>query len=237
MDDGHRDERRPGGHAAPRVIGKVIKGDGEPSGSERPALRGPRPGVLNAEEFEARTSAQRIVDDAKRTAAELLEAAALERDRVFEEARDAARAEVNAIAASELAKAKMQAGMMLEAASAELAALAGVIAEKILGRDLERDPELVLDIVATAVESARNSKAMTLRVNPKDALLLRERRPKLMELIGRTVDLQVKDDAEVRVGGCIIQTEFGTIDAQLKTQFDMLKNILLPDTGKRDGPK
>ena len=132
MDDGHRDERRPGSQATPRVIGKVIKGDAEASGVERPA-RSPRPGVLNAEEFEARTTAQRIVDDAKRAAAELLEEAALEKDRIFEKAREEARAEVNAGAATELAKAKMQAGLLLESARAELAGLAGVIAEKILG--------------------------------------------------------------------------------------------------------
>jgi len=56
-------------------------------------------------------------------------------------------------------------------------------------------------------------------------------------LVGRAMDISIKDDAEVEAGGCIIQTEFGTIDAQLKTQFEMLKAVLVPDTAKKEGPK
>jgi type III secretion protein L len=36
--------------------------------------------------------------------------------------------------------------------------------------------------------------------------------------------------------GCIVQTEFGTVDAQLPTQFEMLQNILLPDPSRKEGP-
>ena len=36
--------------------------------------------------------------------------------------------------------------------------------------------------------------------------------------------------------GCIVQTEFGKVDAQLPTQFEMLQNVLFPDQGKKDGP-
>jgi type III secretion protein L len=58
-----------------------------------------------------------------------------------------------------------------------------------------------------------------------------------MELIGRTVDLAIKEDLEVAPVGCIVQTEFGTVDAQLPTQFEMLQNVLAPDPNqKKEGP-
>lgn len=231
MDDG-RDDRRSG--AIPRVIGKVIKGDGQELSLDRPVLRPPRPGVLNAEEFEARKEAQRIKEEAERQAQEILEQAHQQREEVFKKAREEARAEVAAQAAGELAKAKMQAGQLLAASEQELISLACRIAEKIIGRDLERDPEVVVEICATAIENVRQARAMVLRVNPRDGQLLRDKRPKLMELVGRTVDIAIKDDADVRPGGCIIQTEFGTVDAELKTQFELLRNLLLPDSGKKE---
>ena len=43
-------------------------------------------------------------------------------------------------------------------------------------------------------------------------------------------------DQDVAAVGCIVQTEFGTVDAQLPTQFEMLQNVLLPDDGKKEGP-
>ncbi len=236
MADGPEDRR--GG--AVRVIGKVIKGGAASSegpaeiASDRPALRPPGKGVLNAEQFEAMTTASKIIQDAKAEAERILEEAQKQREEVFHKAREEARAEVMAAATAELAKAKMQAGQLLAAAETECVQLSLKIAEKIVGRALELDPSLVVEIAATAMENVRTAKAMILRVNPRDAQLLREKRPKLMELIGRTVDLAIKDDADVKPGGCIIQTEFGTIDAELKTQLEMLKQVLVPDTAKRE---
>lgn len=216
-----------------RVIGKVIKSDGA---AEQAAAR-PRPGVLNAEEFEARQAAKGIIDEAQKQREEILAEAQKQRVEIFEKAKQEARAEMAAHAATELAKAKLQAGQLLAASEREMVELACRIAEKIIGRDLQRDPDTILEIAANAIDSARTAKAMVLRVNPRDGVALREKRPKLMELIGRSVDISVKDDADVEVGGCIVQTEFGTIDAQLRTQFEMLKLALLPDTGKKEGPK
>ncbi len=90
---------------------------------------------------------------------------------------------------------------------------------------------------ATAIEQLRSARAMVLRVHPKTAQVLRARKPELMELIGRAVDLAIREDQDVAPVGCIVQTEFGTVDAQLPTQFEMLQNVLLPDpNGKKEGP-
>ncbi|HZI04038.1 MAG TPA: flagellar assembly protein FliH, partial [Archangium sp.] len=60
------------------AIGKVIKGDSgaEPlPGGDRPVLRPPRPGVMNAEVFDARQTAQGIIEEAQK-----------ERERILAEA-------------------------------------------------------------------------------------------------------------------------------------------------------
>lgn len=55
--------------------------------------------------------------------------------------------------------------------------------------------------------------------------------------MGRSVDIAIRDDADIEAGSCVIQTEFGTVDAQLRTQYEMLQNLFVPDTGKSEGPK
>ncbi|MFZ5441663.1 MAG: FliH/SctL family protein [Myxococcota bacterium] len=221
-----------------RVIGKVIKSDsgGEAAPlAEKPILPPPRrAGVLNAEEFEAKTTAKQIIADAQAKAEEIKAEALRFKEEVFAKARDEAKADVQARAAEELARAKMQAGQIIADSEQAVLDLALKVAAKIISRDLERDPNVVLEIVASCTEAARSSKAMVLRVHPEDGKLLREKRPRLMELIGRAVDLSIRDDAEVERGGCVIQTEYGTIDGQIRTQFEMLRNVLMPAEQKKE---
>lgn len=228
-------EKKPPTGSAPRVIGKVIKGAGDLPLGEKPLLPPPRrAGVLNAEEYEAKTSAKQIILEAQQKAEEIKAEALRFKEEVFAKARDEAKADVQARAAEELARAKMQAGQIISDAEKDVLDLALKIAAKIISRDLERDPQVLLEIVANCTEAARASKAMILRVHPEDGKLLREKRPRLMELIGRAVDISIRDDAEIERGGCIIQTEFGTIDGQIRTQFEMLRNVLMPADQRKE---
>ena len=220
------------------AIGKVIKGDDPLSGVEpqRPVLRPPRPGVMNAEVFEARQSAQGIIEEAQREKERILTEAHREKEELLAKAREQGRQEGLAQATEILLRAKMQAGELLSHQEKDVIQLACKIAEKVIGRDIEREPELLVEMCATAIGELRSAKSMVLRVHPKTGQVLRARKPVLMELIARAVDVAIREDAEVAPVGCIVQTEFGTVDAQLPTQLEMLQNILLPESGRKEGP-
>ncbi len=245
MDDGLKDDRRPASLGNPqRMSGKVIKGGGgggsggaEVSAVEKVVRPPARPGVINAEEYEARGTAKQIIADAEAKAAQIIVDAEAKREQVYALAREDARSEVFGKASEELARAKMQAGEIVKGAERDIVELACKVAAKIIGRDLEREPDVMIEICATAIENVRNVKAMVLKVNPKDSARLREKKPRLMELVGRSLDIAIRDDADVEAGSCVIQTEFGSVDAQLRTQYEMLQNLFVPDTGKSEGPK
>ncbi len=219
------------------MIGKVIKGDSGEISPLAPASGGAAParrGVVNAEEYEAKTAGKAIIAEAQAKAEEIKAEALRFKEDVFSKARIEAKADVQARAAEELARANVQAGQIVADAEKEVLELALKVAAKIIGRDLERDPSLVLEIVAGCTDAARSSKAMIIKVHPDDGKLLREKRPRLIELIGRSVDLSIRDDSEVEKGGCIIQTEYGTIDGQIRTQLQMLQNVFLPADAKKE---
>jgi type III secretion protein L len=217
------------------AVGKVIKGDsatepvpggdGTVPGGDGAVPRPPRQGVMNAEVFEARQSAQRILAEARK-----------EREEILARAREQGREEGLAQATELVLRAKMRAGDILARQERDVVALACKIAEKIIGRDVERDPKLLADICARAIEELRNARAVVLRVHPQSAAVLRAHKAELMERIGRVVDVAIREDADVAPVGCIVQTEFGTVDAQLSTQFEMLRNVLLPEQGGKEGP-
>ena len=239
MDDS-RDERRPSGSSgsAPRVIGKVIKGDGRDAAvAERPALAPPRrAGVLNAEEYEAHQTAKQIIADAQKKAEEIKAEALRFKEEVFAKARDEAKADVQA-APGRGDRPRQDAGRADDRRTPRrtCSSWRSKIAEKIIGRTWSATPTCSSTSSPTPFRTCARAKAMELRVHPEDGKILREKRPRLMELIGRAVDLAIRDDSEVERGGCIIQTEFGTIDGQLRTQFEMLRNVLIPDTCEEGG--
>ena len=212
------------------AIGKVIKSDGQADPAQ--VMSRPR-GVMNAEEVEARTQGRQIIADAEARAQAILAEARQQAQAGMVDARREGREEGFASISAELARAKMQAGEMLKASQKDIIALALIVAEKIIGRDIERSPEALIEICATAIENVRNAKQMVLRVHPENGNILRAKKKELMDLVARSVDIAIKDDPDVKAGGCIVQTEFGTIDAQLHTQLAMLQEVLVSDDAKR----
>jgi type III secretion protein L len=220
------------------AIGKVIKGEGAPE-AERASRVMPKParaGVVNAEVYEAHQTAQQIIAAAEQKAQELIAAAEEQAQGIRAQAAEAGRQEGLAQVTELCVRAKRLAPEVLERAEHEIVALALKVAEKLIGRDLERSPEVVVDLCANAVETVRNAHSIVMRVNPADAQILRDRKPRLMELIGRLKEITIKEDSDVQRWGCILETDAGVIDAQLSTQLEMLQNLLLVDSAKKEGP-
>jgi type III secretion system HrpE/YscL family protein len=211
---------------------KIIKGEDFPE----PLPAAPRPArgaVVEAEVYDAHQKAKEIVETAERQAAALIDKAKQERDATVAAAREMGRQEVLAQSTEIILKAKQQASTIIETAEQEIVKLALVVAERIVGKALQTDPDVALHIAAQAIESVRHQKELVLRVNPEDAQLMRNSRKKLMDILGRTKDIAVREDPEVERGGCVIETENGTVDAQLKTQLQMLELALLGEEKKK----
>jgi type III secretion protein L len=210
------------------VMGKVIKAEGTGELAEpRPvAARG---GVVSAGLYDAHQAAQALLEEARRERERLLEAARAEREAVLAEAREQGRQEGLAQVSEQLVRAKLQAAAQLQRSEQASVALALRIAERLLGHEVARSPELLVDLCATALAQLRGAQAVVLRVHPQAAAQLRERKPALLERLGRGMDVVLEEDPDVNPVGCIIQTEFSTLDAQLDTQLQMLERVLLPD--------
>ncbi len=100
------------------------------------------------------------------------------------------------------------------------------LAEKILGREIRNDDHAIASIVSTALQNARGLEKLTIRVNPHDLPVV-EQELENFKTSGRRAFLNFAADPRVSSGGCLIESEVGTIDAQLETQLRVLERALL----------
>lgn len=227
-------------------MAKLIKRDGigeETLVSEMPqAASGRRGAVIDRDTYEAGREAQQILQRAEAQVGERIEAANTEAEAIVARAREEAeqalqQAREEGLRAGReeglagLVEATLRANRQLDALEAEivpqLKALAMGIARRVIGRELEFHPETIVEIVKQALgDKARQRREITLRVNPADAQMLRESRAELVEVLSRTKDVAIAEDAAVSPHGVIIETEAGVIDAQLETQLDALERLL-----------
>jgi type III secretion protein L len=109
----------------------------------------------------------------------------------------------------------------------QLVELAIEIATKMIGRKLEVEPDIIVDIVANALEGVRHQREIFIRVNPDDYPAVEQHKPALLERLSRAQDLDIRSDEDIQRGGCKIESGIGTIDASLEKQLETIEKILL----------
>lgn len=197
--------------------------------ARKPAVSAP---VLNASKVvknqivAARAEAGRILEEAgefaDRVRREAIEETANLREQAYAEGMKKALAEFeqNLLEAAEIRE------RVWRETEKDLLRLAVRLAEKIIGREIKTEKRTVNDIVAAALQNARQQEKLTVRVNPSDLSLIEEEREKFLPS-GRAQFIDFVADPRVSSGGCLIESEVGTIDARLETQLRVLKRALL----------
>lgn len=105
--------------------------------------------------------------------------------------------------------------------------LAIAIAEKILHRQLELSPDIAIELMRQTLDVAAGSSQLKLRMHPEDVKLLGPHADDVVRAASRCGDVEVVDDPSIARGGCVIETQHGTIDAQIETQLDRIMSELV----------
>jgi len=110
-------------------------------------------------------------------------------------------------------------------AEPEIIKLVMTIAEKVVGKMVRENDDSIRSIVRQALESAIGER-ITVRLNPEDYAVVAADEMEFRDILDRTKRISFKEDETVGKGGCIVETEVGTIDAQLETQLKAIKKAL-----------
>jgi flagellar biosynthesis/type III secretory pathway protein FliH len=107
----------------------------------------------------------------------------------------------------------------------EMVKLVFEIAEKIIGREFSENDKAIMNVIRLAVSDAVGEK-IYVRLNPQDYENIKKNEKELLQKIEGGKTLVFKEDEGVKTGGCLVETEIGTIDAQLETQLNAIKKAL-----------
>jgi flagellar biosynthesis/type III secretory pathway protein FliH len=167
------------------------------------------------------------VADARAQAAAILASAEAAREEARRAGFAAGRDEGLATTTALLAAARAAEAGRVAAAEAELRRLAVRIAEKILARELALGPDAVVDVVRAALAAAAERRQLVVRVHPDDVAAVEAARARLAAAHAPHAVLAVRADPQVGRGGCLVDTEVGTIDARLDVQLAAIEQALL----------
>jgi type III secretion protein L len=190
-------------------MAKVLKAT--PTGVKREG----RPLAVSEQPFDPKVEAERILAEANKEAERL-------RSQAAAEGRERGLAAVTEL----LVAARASAARSQRNVETDLRKLAVRIAERILERELTTNPETVVDIAAAALRQAGAPRDVLLRVHPDDLKALERGRPRLLERCARAEAVQFRADPTIGRGGCIVETELGTVDARLPVQLDAIERAL-----------
>jgi flagellar assembly protein FliH len=113
-------------------------------------------------------------------------------------------------------------GGIMRRAEHDMVRLAVAMAERVLRRAVDVDRELLLVMARSAVDRLGDHTVATIHLNPIDLDVLTAGGPPLFR---KSVDLV--PDAHVARGGCLVRSDFGTVDVGIEAQIRELTYSLL----------
>lgn len=194
------------------------------------------------ERREAEDEAARIIEDAKRQASEIQAKAntavtEVEGDaekRGFQAGREEGYAEGKAEAErliermhTILEKAQDKRAEILASTEQQIVDLVLLISRKVIKIISENQRNVVVSNVVQALRKVKGRGDISIRVNIEDLKLTTEHVKDFIRIIEGVKNITVVEDSSVDRGGCIIETEFGELDARISSQMAELEQSIL----------
>jgi flagellar assembly protein FliH len=115
---------------------------------------------------------------------------------------------------------------LMQQSERQMVQLALTLARRVVQREISLDPELIAAMAHVAIKKLGVSNPSTIRLHPDD-----------YTVVARDGDrwsgsnVTVVPDPSIARGGCMVESDFGTIDATLDRQFDEMARALLGSAG------
>ena len=191
---------------------------------------------------EAEQEADRIKQEAQAEAAKIIEKANGEREELlsasrqdgYNEGRDAGykegKAEVDRLVARthkilEAVLARRE--EILSGTEQQVVELVILMARKVIKIISENQKNVVMANVAQALKKIRGRSDVTIRVNLEDVKLTTDHIQDFIHSVENVQGITVLEDSTVEKGGCVVETDFGSIDARISSQLSELEAKIL----------
>jgi flagellar assembly protein FliH len=104
--------------------------------------------------------------------------------------------------------------------------VATAIAERIIHRELEREPQIKLELIGEALQLAAGNDEIRLYVNPNDYEHLGSEIQRLANTVCKLAPTDITADTAVSPGGCRVEMRYGEVDNRIESQLKRIEEDL-----------
>jgi flagellar assembly protein FliH len=113
---------------------------------------------------------------------------------------------------------------LIQETERQMVQLALTLARRVVHREVSLDPELVAALAHVALERLGTTAPATIRLNPEDYTIVAQDGARW-----GSATVSVVPDPSIARGGCLVESEFGSVDGTIERQFDELSRALFGD--------
>ncbi len=115
---------------------------------------------------------------------------------------------------------------LYEGSEKDLVDLILAAVNKIIRKELDLDREIVAGVIKDALKNLAGKKDILIRVNSQDYFYILEHKERLFAEDGDLRDVRFEEDNSVGIGGCLIESGSGEVDARIEKQLEMLEEAM-----------
>ena len=116
---------------------------------------------------------------------------------------------------------------ILKETESQIVELVILMARKVVKIISESQKNIIMANTLSALKKVRTRGTVTLRVNLEDVKLTTSHIKEFIQHVENVKDIKILEDSTVEKGGCIVETDFGSIDARISSQLTELENAIL----------
>ncbi len=100
------------------------------------------------------------------------------------------------------------------------------ISRRLLRKEVLNDEQVIVRTIMDALSNVDRPKQVLIRVNPQELAVIDGSMPEIKPLLSGVSHFKVEPDPSIDIGGCIIDTDQGAIDAQVESQIKIIEKAL-----------
>lgn len=108
----------------------------------------------------------------------------------------------------------------------EILELSLSLASRVISQEVRTQKDLILGVIKTATKKILGREQIVIRINPEDMQFVLQNKPKFKDEFKDIKQVSFKEDTSIGKGGCVIDTEYGSISAILDEEFDQMAKHL-----------
>jgi len=111
----------------------------------------------------------------------------------------------------------------------EVVELSLAIAKKVICQEIKTDRQVVVCVAREALNKVEDTGNIKIKMSPDDLNFINETKYQISNLIEHIDNVTVEAEDGIPNGGCIIETEFGEIDARIEKQLQAIEESFLTE--------